>query len=234
MVFVDGQNVFKSCRSNYSHGYAHPLLLAHRLLAGRTLCGVRYYSGLHDPRINPDLHAAVSRRHALMRQLGLTVVERKLRYRWEWGISREDQRLLPDPRAHIGETRTVSVSPYQRPREKGIDLALGLDVVDLALKPAMDVAVIVSSDTDLCEVARMVHQMTLVAGRRISVEAAVFNENSGPVLMDEYDYTHQLKRADFDAARDSFNYTEELDRGWKAAFVRSCEPYRPTGPDPSD
>jgi uncharacterized LabA/DUF88 family protein len=226
MAFVDGQNVFKACRENYGHGYVHPLLLAHRVLEGRSLCGVRYYSGLHDPRVNPRLSAAVSRRHSLMRQLGLTVVERKLRYRWEWDVNREDRRSLPDAKKSTGQTRAVRVEPHKKPREKGIDLALGLDVVDLALGRQMDVAVIFSSDTDLVEVARMVHQMTMEAGHRVSVEAAVF----GRYLMRDYDYTHQQSRADFDAARDSFDYTKELDPKWKQLYVDSCKSYRPTGP----
>lgn len=227
MVFVDGQNVFKACRSNYEHGYVHPLLLAHRVLEGRSLCGVRYYSGLHDPRINPEMHAVASRRHSLMRRVGVKVVERRLRYRWEWGVNREDARQLPDePREETG-IRKVRVEPYQRPREKGIDLALGLDVVDFALAGKCDVAVILSSDTDLVEVARMVHQMTKAKGRRMAVEAAVFNDKAKKIRMGHYDYTHQLTRADFDETRDSFNYTKEIPPIWKQAFVASCQPLLP-------
>lgn len=233
MVFADGQNVFKACRSNYEHGYVHPLLLAHRVRKGRSLCGVRYYSGLHDPRINPSMHAAASRRHSLMRRVGVEVVERRLRYRWEWGVNREDARRLPqDPKGHAGNgSRKVRVEPYQRPREKGIDLTLGLDVVDLALEGKFDVAVILSSDTDLVEVARMVHRMTKAKGERLSVEAAVFNESKKPIRMRHYDYTHQLKRSDFEEARDSFNYTREIPQVWKAAFIKSCVPLSPQQAD---
>jgi hypothetical protein len=108
-------------------------------------------------------------------------------------------------------------------------LALGLDVVDLALQRMMDVAVIISSDTDLTEVARVVHQMTR-ANERVSVEAAVFNDWRSPVLLEHYDYTHQLTRNDFEAARDSFDYHSELDPRWKEAFIQSCGALRPAGP----
>lgn len=67
----------------------------------------------------------------------MTVVERTLRYRWEWGI---DADALGDPRKHKGKLPTVKATPFERPREKGIDLALGLDVVDLALRGLLDVA----------------------------------------------------------------------------------------------
>jgi len=229
MVFVDGQNVFKACRSNYEHGYIHPLLLAQRVLQGRSLCGVRYYSGLHDSRINPEMHAVASRRHSLMRRVGVKVVERRLRYRWEWGVNREDARQLPDdPEEHAeSDSRKVRVEPYQRPREKGIDLALGLDVVDFALAGKCDVAVILSSDTDLVEVARMVHQMTKVKGKRMTVEAAVFNDAKKKIRMGHYDFTHQLGREDFEETRDSFNYTKEIPEVWKKAFIASCQQYLP-------
>jgi uncharacterized LabA/DUF88 family protein len=188
-VFIDGQNVFKGCEERYGHGHVHPILLARAVLAGRALAGIRYYSGVHDPHVNPRLHGLAQRRHALMRRTGVTVVERQLRYRWEWGL---DQRVLPDPRKFSADHKLdVQVSPHRRAREKGIDLALGLDVVDLSLHRMMDVAVIVSSDTDLTEAARMVHFMTR-AGGRVSVEAAVLNDRRAPILLEHYDYTHQL------------------------------------------
>src|SRR5579871_5350987 len=161
LVCIDGQNVYKACKNMHGHGRIHPLLLADRVRDGRTLVGVRYYSGVHDPTINPEVRAKTDRRHSLMRRTGVSVVERQLRYRWEWGF---DPALLPDPRTSQGTAQTVTVQPYQQPREKGIDLAIGLDVVDLALADFMDVAVIVSSDNDLCEAARATHAATSAAG----------------------------------------------------------------------
>ena len=164
------------------------------------------------------------RRHALMRKVGVTVVTRPLKYRWEWGF---DQDLLPEAYHHRGEEHQVDVSPYERAREKGIDLSLALDVVDLALSGAMDVAVIASSDGDLTEAARVVHQMTGQQGSRVSVEAAVFNPRRSPIVLKHYDYTHQLREQDFDAARDSFNYRKSLDHTMEQAFIMACSPLRP-------
>ena len=42
LVFVDGQNVHKTCHDLYGYGFCHPCLLAERVLLGRRLVGVRY------------------------------------------------------------------------------------------------------------------------------------------------------------------------------------------------
>ena len=220
MVFVDGQNVFKTCERQFGRGLVHPVLIARALLGGRKLVGSRYCSGVPDPRKDPHGNAVANRRHALIRRTGVTVVERMLRYRWEWGL---DTRPLGDPAKHVGEVHTVDTTPYERPREKGVDLALGLDVVDLSLRGLMDVAIIVSSDSDLTEVARVVHDMTRAQGR-VSVESAVFNDSRHPVLMEHYDFTHQLRRNDFEACRDEFDYRHDLDPNRVASFLRRLVP----------
>ena len=217
LVFVDGQNAYKACERLFRHGPCHPLLLADRVSAGRTLVGVRYYSGVHDPTVDGPGRSRADRRHNLMRSVGVTVIERPLRYRWEWGF---DPKLLPNPKKNQGQQIQVTVTPYQRPREKGIDLSIGLDVIDLALRGAMDVAVIISSDTDLCEAARATHQATTSRGR-VSVEAAVFNIGR-TILLPHYDYTHQLRHEDFQAAEDSFDYTQPVAPAMAQIFADSC------------
>ena len=222
LVFIDGQNVYKACERLYGQGACHPLLLADRLTSGRRLVGVRYYSGVHDPTVDPEGRSRTDRRHNLIRRTGVTVIERKLRYRWEWGF---DPKLLPDPKRNRGQQMPIQVTPYQRAREKGIDLTLGLDVADLARAGAMDIAVIVSSDNDLCEVARSTHQVTRADGR-VSVEAATFNEGRRPLLLAEYDYTHQLRHEDFEAASDSFDYKQPVPRDLQDLFVDACKQIR--------
>jgi uncharacterized LabA/DUF88 family protein len=223
LVFIDGQNVYKRCQDLYGNGRCHPLLLADRVSDGRQLVGVRYYSGVHDSTVEPNLRSASDRRHNLMRSVGVTVIERKLRYRWEWGF---DANGLPSAHRSQGQRRKRTVRPYQRAREKGIDLAIGLDVIDLALQQKMDIAVIVSSDNDLCEAARATHAATTAANARVSVEAALFNDGRGPVLLSHYDYTHQLKRADHNACEDNFVYTAPVSAQMATAFAASCAPLR--------
>lgn len=223
LVFIDGQNAYKSCERLYGHGPTHPMMLADGLAEGRRLVGVRYYSGVPDPQIDPQGRSKRDLRHNLMRRSGVTVVERQLRYRWEWGF---DSTSLPDPMKNREATQEVQVWPYQRAREKGIDLAIGLDAIDLALNDHMDVAIIVSSDNDLCEAARMVHQATISKGTRVSVEAALFSKARKPILMTHYDYTRQLRYEDFDAARDSFDYSEPIDPTMEELFASSCADLR--------
>lgn len=222
LVCIDGQNAYKACERLYRHGACHPLLLAERVAQGRQLVGVRFYSGVHDPTIDPQGRSRTDRRHNLARRTGVTVVERQLRYRMEWGFN---PKVLPDPRQSIGQTLQVTVHPYQRAREKGIDLAIGLDVIDLALNGHMDVAVIVSSDNDLCEAARATHDATRARGR-VSVEAALFNESRRPILLNHYDYTYQLRYADFEASKDSFDYSNPIPKAMEDMFVNSCAPLR--------
>jgi uncharacterized LabA/DUF88 family protein len=223
LVFIDGQNAYKSCERLYEHGPTHPMLLADRLREGRRLVGVRYFTGVPNPNIDPDGRKRRDLRHNLMRRTGVTVVERQLRYRWEWGF---DSTALPDPMKSRGKTQEVEVWPYQRAREKGIDLAIGLDAIDLALTGYMDVAIIVSSDNDLCEAARMVHQATIAKKSRVSVEAALFSDAKKPILLKYYDHTRQLRRGDFEAAKDSFDYGAPLDPQMEALFAATCLPLR--------
>ena len=148
------------------------------------LKAVRYYSGVHDPYVNHQMNAWVQRRHSLMRKLGITVVERQLRYRHEWGMV--GAAALPDPIKSVGQRMPVVAEPYQRPREKGIDLVLALDFVDLALRNLFDVGVIISSDTDLSEVALAVKKNMFHAMKRhVGVEAAVFNDKSSSIGVGE-------------------------------------------------
>ena len=100
-------------------------------------------------------------------------------------------------------------------------MALALDVVDLAQNGHMNVAVIFSSDTDLCEVARVVHDVTRRTGR-VSVEAAVWASSRVPHLLEHYDYTHNLRPDVFDDVSDSFDYDDELPSGNVQAFVDAC------------
>lgn len=45
----------------------------------------------------------------------------------------------------------MTLTPWQRPQEKGIDLAIALDLIEFALTDCCDVVVVVSLDRDLAE-----------------------------------------------------------------------------------
>ena len=58
------------------------------------------------------------------------------------------------------------------PREKGIDLRMGLDLVRLARKNEYDLAIIFSQDTDLREAVQEVFELRKELNRWISIECA--------------------------------------------------------------
>ena len=117
LVFIDGQNVYKACERLYGQGACHPLLLAGRLTGSRRLVGVRYYSGVHDPTVDPEGRSRTDRRHNLIRRTGVTVIERQLRYRWEWGF---DPKLLPDQLRHEDFDAASDSFDYKQPVPKDL------------------------------------------------------------------------------------------------------------------
>ena len=69
MVFIDGQNLVKALQRSF-RARVHPVLLGRHLAGGREIVDIRYYSGIHQPRENPDIHALATRRHKLIRATG--------------------------------------------------------------------------------------------------------------------------------------------------------------------
>ena len=212
-VFIDGQNLYKGV-SKLFRTRVHPILLAHELAGDRTLQEVTYYSGVHLPRENPKVHAMSMRRHKLIRRTGVKVVERSLRYHWEWGI--EDR--VPNPmKADDGETHEVTVGRRRQAREKGIDLALGLDAVEAALTRRCDKVIIVSRDRDLTEVAREVHERCAVCN--VSVEVAIPVSDKYRHIMEGYDYTHFVDSEMVERIRDDFDYFQKVPSKKANAFL---------------
>jgi uncharacterized LabA/DUF88 family protein len=135
VVFIDWQNLYKGARDAFHQGHGprllgnvRPLRLAQRLLEltrgrRRVLVGVRVYRGQPDPTRDPRGYAANRRQQDAWRRDGVTVVQRPLRYPKAW--------------------------PAEKAQEKGIDVALAVDFVVLAVTGAYDVGVLMSTDTDL-------------------------------------------------------------------------------------
>lgn len=213
-VFIDGQNLLKALDQAYG-ARVHPVLLGRHLAGNRRLSEVRYYSGIHQSRENPDIHALATRRHRLMRDTGVTVVERTLQYHWEWGIVDR----LPSPwHADDGDRHTVQVERTRRAREKGIDLALGLDAVTAALLDQCDTIIVVSRDRDLVEIAREIDERA--RSRDVRVEVALVPDGGRHVL-EGYDHTHWIDEPVVAACRDAFDYRSKLDKGQVERFLSS-------------
>lgn len=135
VVFMDYQNVhgwalrqFFPVNAGPAQGHVDPLRLAQLLVKRRKhpseLVGVRVYRGRPAPVHQPGSAAANDRQTADWERSALVaVVRRPLRYPRDW--------------------------PQSPAQEKGIDVALAVDVVAMGLRKEYDAAIVVSSDTDL-------------------------------------------------------------------------------------
>jgi uncharacterized LabA/DUF88 family protein len=206
MVFVDGQNLYQGCKKLFGNPHCHPHLLAQYLAGVRNVNPVqcRFYTGRPNPNIagEKDKTRNLDRRLHGIRASGVTVVTRELRYHWDWGHKQ------PLPRAAPGlPPETVILRPWQRPQEKGIDLALALDVVEFVLTGKCDVAVVVSLDRDLTEIPTAVHNLKHLCNRPIRLEAAVPTDGKRPKTLTGFHFTHQITAAVFQRIVDTSDYT---------------------------
>lgn len=215
MVFVDGQNLYQRCRSIFGYPMCHPHLLAEVLAGSRTRHRprTRFYTGRPNPNYPGEAEKArnLDRRLAAMRKVGVDVVARSLRYHWEWS----HQERLPEPKQNA-DPQAVTLHPYARPQEKGIDLVIGLDVIEFLLSGACDVAIIVSLDRDLYEIPEAIKKMAPLLDRPVRVEAAVPvspGQRNAKVLSG-FHFTHQITREIFDVVRDDTYYAAP-DDSWK-------------------
>lgn len=214
MVFIDGQNLYKTSRELFGHPLCHPHLLAEHLAGARTENRVacRFYTGRPDPhRPSEKLKARnLDRRLALISKYGTTVVKRPLRYHWDWGHKQE----LPPP-APDAEPQTVTLEPWERPHEKGIDVLIALDVIEFILTDACDVAIVVSLDRDLGEIPAALRNLSKLIRRPYRLEAAVpvASDKMHPKQIAGFNHTHQITPTLFEIIRDDTNYAAS-DAAW--------------------
>lgn len=112
------------------------------------------------------------------------------------------------------------LSPWMRPQEKGIDLVIGLDVVEFLLTRVCDVAIIVSLDRDLYEIPQAIQNLSRLIARPVRLEAAVPvpDGQRQPKILPRFSFTHQITRQVFQRIRDDTDYTVD-DSKWVAPQV---------------
>lgn len=158
-VFVDGQNLFHAVRESF--GYTYPnynvLGLAGELCAaqGWQLVQVRFYTGIPDASDDPFWHHFWTHKLATMGRQGVVVFSRPLRYR-------NRTVRLPDGTQHT----------FLTAEEKGIDVRIALDVISLAHAREYDVALVLSQDQDLSEVAQEIRTIAREQHRWIKIASA--------------------------------------------------------------
>jgi len=204
MFFIDGQNLYHGCLGHFRHGQCHPHLLAQELLQNRVLAGVRFYTGIHDPRINPHAHAALRRRLEAMKKHGVWTFTHTLKY------SEQEVVDHATPRCEHGFCK---VDVVQRGREKGIDLRMGLDMLRLARQRQYDVAVLVSQDTDLNQAVQELMVLRNELDLWVVCENAYpYSPNSGRpnFRLRSCRYWHVVDNAMFERIRDDTDYSRPL------------------------
>jgi uncharacterized LabA/DUF88 family protein len=193
-VFIDGQNLFHSVREAF--GYTYPnydiFALAQRICEtkGWTLTQVRFYTGIPDLADDPLWHRFWEAKLRTISWQGVHIYSRSLRYR-------NKTVKLPD-----GTTHTFLAG-----EEKGIDVRLALDVIRMAHRSEYDVALILSQDQDLSEVAQEVRAISREQDRWIKAACAFpFSPTTRNRRgIDKTDWI-RIDRATYDACLDRRDY----------------------------
>lgn len=166
VVFVDYQNTYKCAREAFCpdtrsgrDGHIHPLALGKVISMLRNdnghpaeLVQVRSYRGVPDGRKDPQGYGSASRQNDRWEKAGIHVVTRPLRYPEGW--------------------------PEKKPEEKGVDVALAIDFVVMAMRGEYDVGVLVSCDTDL----RPALEEVRLLGKKVEVAAWRSDNGHSPRL----------------------------------------------------
>jgi uncharacterized LabA/DUF88 family protein len=193
-VFIDYQNVYGTARETfhplhapYTAGQIDPLRLGELLAAkspyDRELAEVRVYRGQPDSTKDPKGYGASSRQHAAWRaNPKTTVITRTLRYPRNW--------------------------PRERAEEKGIDVALAVDFVVMAVRGEYDVGILMSVDTDLKPALEAVADLKGAPYPRAEVAAwSAPNQHSRRLSIRTAKlWCHWLGPTDFTACADPTDY----------------------------
>jgi uncharacterized LabA/DUF88 family protein len=189
-VFIDYQNCLGQARLAFcaptdpaTAGQLLPKALAHFLASKEkghyrlVFCGV--YCGVAAATKEPKTYAARRKQAAAWAKAGCTVVMRPLRYQG-W--------------------------PQERPREKGIDVRIAIDVVAKALGDEYDVAIIASCDTDMAPVVELLLELK-AKNDKPDVELIAWEGYQNKVGVAGHRLVYrEITRSDFEAVSDPVDY----------------------------
>jgi uncharacterized LabA/DUF88 family protein len=194
MGFIDGQNLFQHAKAAFGHIHPNydPVAL-HRAVClelGWEPTLVRFYTGIPSHSDNEMWAGYWAKRILFMKNRGVHVTTRRLRYR--------DKPAFDEN----GNRTTVRV-----PQEKGIDVRLALDIVSTARKRQWDACVIFSQDQDLAEVVAEIGDIAREQSRTLRIACAF---PSGPAASSKrgIDRTQwfRMDQAFYDACLDPADY----------------------------
>lgn len=196
VVFIDYQNVMRDARRAFfarpfgaADGQVDPRLYAQHLVAQqplgtsgrRALQEVRVYRGRPHSEKDQRTHSAHMRQTSAWEKAGVTVRWRDLRYPRDW--------------------------PNTPAEEKGIDVALAIEAVMMAVRRELDVAILATTDTDQRPVLEAFQ--TLPGDDPPIVETATWESqgfNKKLQIKDAHIWTHFLDDAAYRKVRDRRDY----------------------------
>ena len=194
VLFIDYFNTYMGARESFyslsefhTVGQFSPIalgeLIARRAPRGfdRTLQEVRIYLGRPEAEKDPRAYAANRRQSAAWERAGVTVIARPLRYPPDW--------------------------PKSKKQEKGIDVALAVDFVTMAIDGKYDVGIIFSTDTDMMPALEDV--LARYSSYPRAETAAWSSERANrPLLVSgpRRNWFHMLTKSDYESVRDDTDY----------------------------
>lgn len=160
IVFIDGQNFTHSLKSAFNMRRPSVNLphLVQRVCdrQGWQVTQIRFYTGLPDKDISPDLHAYWMRRLSQFGRQGI----------WTW--TRGNKYSMQTTRC----TSCDYVQEKRVGREKGADVRIALDAVRLAYQEELDVALLFTQDQDFFELVQDLKGIARSTHREITVASA--------------------------------------------------------------
>jgi uncharacterized LabA/DUF88 family protein len=194
VAFIDGQNLFYAAKIAF--GYTYPnydvLQLATAICAQQSwqLDEARFYTGIPDASDNLFWNRFWTAKLAQMGRDKIIVFSRPLRYR------NQTVKLAG------GKTHTFLVGS-----EKGVDVRIAIDIIRIAHRRRLDVALVLSQDQDLSEVADEIRLIGKEQSRWIKIASAfptspAFKNTRG---IDRTDWI-KIERTTYDACIDPRDY----------------------------
>ena len=207
VVFFDWQNVYKRARhaffdehdEDHTRGQTDAVDLALTLLEKTRarhdpdvleLEQIRIYRGRPTQQQDAKGYNAFQRQDGRWRRNNkIHTVYRDLKYPWDWG----------------------QPGCEEKPREKGVDVAIAVDLVTMAREEAYDIAILMSADFDLQPAVDYVQHRHHMRGETPVLEVAAWKAEAGarPLRLKAKNlalHCHWLDRQDYYGAEDSTNY----------------------------
>lgn len=154
------------------------------------LSGVRIYRGQASNIRDRKGYTASRRQYSVWESDPLiTIVSRTLNYPPGW----------PD-----------SHQPGEKPREKGIDVALAMDFAIMGMRHEYDVGILFSMDTDLKPSLEFVTDLTRARGKpraEVAAWSAPDQKNGRLSVSGKQIYCHWIGEDVYDGVRDNTNYS---------------------------